>query len=499
MFIVYFVEYFMSKQLQKLLAMTVLALLPVASQALPIDWHGSFGVDSTLISDLRRIKAKDINTDISTNLVTQEVGLDSGKKGSASWQSYIFKLAPTMVINDAATFFGELSTGYANGGYLGDSPQTDKASGNGAPLYYHNQAQGQSITVKKAYLELYSDTATYMIGRHTYEWGLGAIYNDGNEAWDRHASSRDGITMKLKIGNFHVSPFWSKVSNPGYTDATNTKEYGAALLYDNQERDIAFGLLYGKKSSDANATFYKTTMNVPTPGVSLGANDITVTDLYFKKVFGKFDMAIEVPLMSGDLGKTTATTSSTTYSAKAFLLQTNYKHTDSWTIGFDGGQVSGHDGSTAKFSALYLNPNYQVANLLFRYNMAALGSGQSASVYDSYITNARYFKLRSSYNSEKWTFDSAIIYAKALEVAKAGLVSYNHTNNKMFTATTSQSDSLGTEIDFNAKYHWNKEISIGSGLGYLFTGDYFSYTNDATKTNAKKSSLLLQVNTSVTF
>jgi hypothetical protein len=160
MFIVYFVEYFMSKQLQKLLAMTVLALLPVASQALPIDWHGSFGVDSTLISDFRRIKAKDINTDISTNLGTQEVGLDSGKKGSASWQSYIFKLAPTMVINDAATFFGELSTGYANGGYLGDSPQTDKASGNGAPLYYHNQAQGQSITVKKAYLELYSDTAT---------------------------------------------------------------------------------------------------------------------------------------------------------------------------------------------------------------------------------------------------------------------------------------------------------------------------------------------------
>ncbi|MBP9680136.1 MAG: hypothetical protein KBD76_01930 [Bacteriovorax sp.] len=491
----------MSKQMPKFLATAVLAILPVASQALPIDWHGSFGVDTTLISDFRRIKSKEIN---STGDGTQEVGLDSGKKASASWQSYVFRLNPTMVINDAATFFGELSTGYANGGYLGDAPGVDSGASstttgnNGAPLYYYNQSLGQSFVLKKAYLELYSDTATYMIGRHSSEWALGALYNDGSDAWDRHAYSRDGITMKLKIGNFHVSPFWSKVSNPGYTDATNSKEYGASLLYDNQERDIAFGIMYSKKSSSSDNQMSKTSMNGTS--VSLGSNDITVTDLYLKKVFGKFDMAIEIPLMSGELGKTTNTTAQTTYSAKALLLQTNFKWTDSWTVGFDAGQVSGHDGSTGKFGALYLNPNYQVANLLFKYNIAALGaSNRSLSVYDSYMTNARYFKLRSNYNSEKWSFDSAIIFAKALEVATAGRSAYNHSSHKIFTATTTQSDSLGTEIDFNAKYHWNKEISIGSSLGYLITGDYFSYTNDASKVNQAKSSLLLQVNTAVTF
>ncbi len=500
----------MSKQMPKLLAMAVLLLLPVVSQALPIDWHGSFGVDSTLISDYRRIKAKALNSNPATDLGTQEVPLDSGSKGSASWQSYIFKLSPTMVINDAATFFGELSTGYANGGYLGDSAQTDAAAGttvnsttpvgaNGAPLYYHNQARGQSVFVKKAYLELYSDTATYMIGRHATEWALGGIYNDGSDTWDRHASSRDGITMKLKIGNFHVSPFWSKVSNVGYTDATNTKEYGASLLYDNQERDIAFGIMYVKKSSGSNSSEYTTTMNGGA-AIAIGETNLTVTDLYLKKVFGKFDFAAEVPLMSGDLGKTTAANAITTYSAKAFLLQGNYKWTDTWTVGLDLGQVSGHDGSTSKFSALYLNPNFQVANLLFRYNMTALGTANKAvSVYDSSITNARYYKLRSSYNSEKWTFDSALIFAKALEVAKTGAFAYNHTTNKIFTAHTNQSDNLGTEIDFNTKYHWNKEISIGTGLGYLLTGDYFSYTDNASKSNEAKSSLLVQINTAVTF
>lgn len=473
----------MSKQMPKILATAVLALLPIASQALPIDWHGSFGVDSTLISDFRGIKSKTDNSGGVAN-GSQEVPLDNGNKASASWQSYVFRLAPTMVINDAATFFGELSTGYANGGYLGENSEVSKKNNNAGSIYYHNQNSGSSVILRKAYLELYSDTATYQVGRHSAHWALGAIYNEGSDAWDRHETSRDGVTMKLKIGNFHVSPFWAKDSNLGYTDATSAKQYGASLLYDNQERDIAFGLLYSKKSNNPD---YPTTTGIT------GESNISITDLYLKKVFGKFDFAVELPLMSGDL----KTASSTTYSAKAILLQSNYKWTESWTLGFDFGQVSGHDGEGGKFGALYLNPNYQVANLLFRYNFLAI-KDHNYSIYDSYITNARYFKLRSSYSSEKWTFDSAIIVAQAQEVARAGVRAYNHTKNTNFVAQANQDKNLGTEIDLNGKYHWNKEISIGTGLGYLITGKYFGY-NDTATPNATKSSLLLQINTAVTF
>ncbi len=482
----------MPKHLSKIVATTAFALIPFVASALPIDWHGSFGVDTTLVSDFRRVSNKSVN---SVSDHSQEVAVAPGEKSSLSWQSYVFRLAPSIVINDAATFFGELTTGYANGGFLGDSPQLSQTNVNGAGLFYHNQAAGQSLNVRKAYLEIYSDTATYLVGRHSYDWALGAIYNNGNETWDRHASSRDGITMKLKVGNFHLTPFWSKTSNPGFTDASNAKEYGTGLLYDNPERDIAFGLLYGKKSNGANDTFYKTSIN--TANVNLGENKITVTDLYLKKIFGKFDFAAEIPLMSGELGTTVTGGTSTTYSAKAFLLQANYKMTDTWNLGVDAGQVSGHDGSGGKFSALYLNPNFQVANLLFRYNLNAVADS-TQSIYDSYITNARYLKLKSTYASEKWTFDSAIIYAMALEVAKAQVSSYNHTKDKIFTAAFNQSDSLGTEVDFNGKYQWNKEISIGTGLGYLFTGDYFGFTDTATP-NKVKNSLLLQVNTAVSF
>lgn len=492
----------MTMSLSRFFAIALLAVLPATSFALPIDWHGAFGVDSTLISGFRKIEGNAVRT--AADAGSQEVGLDTGEKENANWLTYVFKLQPTMIINDAATFKAEFSTGYAYGGFLGDSSQTDQANQNRVPLYYHNQASASGLNIRKAYLELYSDTATYQIGRHTYHWGLGAIYNDGSATWDRHSSSRDGITMKLKIGNFHVNPFWAKVANarangqPRYTTASDAKEYGIGLLYDNAERDIAFGLIYGIKTSNSRNELMTSSIDPTTPAQAVGETNVKITDIFFKKTWEKFDVAVEVPLMDGDLGRTGSATGVTSYSAKAFLLQTNYRHNDSWTLGFDGGRVNGHDGSPTKFGALYLNPNYQVANLLYRYNVSAVGD-TSQSIYDSYITNSMYFKLRSSYSTEKWIFDTAIIHAKALETATAGRIAYNHTKNKLFTATTTQSDDLGTEIDVNATYKWNNEISIGAGLGYLLTGDYFGYTNNAAIVNEAKNSMVVQVSTSVTF
>lgn len=489
--------------LSRLSAIALLAVLPATSFALPIDWHGSFGVDSTLISGFRKVKPNLTST--AANSGSQEVALDTGGKESLNFLSYVFKLSPTMIINDAATFKAELTTGYANGGFMGDSSSSDAANQNRVPLAYHNQATGgnSTVNIRKAYLELYSDTATYLIGRHTFHWGLGAIYNEGSNTWDRHSSSRDGITMKLKIGNFHVSPFWSKDINTGLTTATDAKQYGVGLLYDNAERDIAFGLIYAIKSSNGQNPSMTSTVETPvanpaTAGTAVGESSVKVTDIYFKKTWDKFDVGLEVPLMTGDLGKIGAANRVTSYSAKAILLQSNYRASDTWTFGFDGGRVNGHDGSPTKFGALYLNPNYQIANVLFRYNVSAVAD-KSQSIYDSYITNSMYFKLRSSYNTEKWIFDTAVIYAKALEAATAGKLAYNHTKNKLFTATTTQSKDLGTEVDVNATYKWNNEINIGAGLGYLITGDYFSYTNTPGVTNTAKSSMVVQVNTAVTF
>lgn len=475
--------------MQKILFL--LLLFPLSSHAVPIDWHGVFGVDSTLINNFRRIDSK---VDNSGAAGSQEVALANGANANASFQSYVFRLNPTMIINDAATLKGELSTGYGRGGRLGDSSTRSFDDTMGNALYITNSTLGDSLLVNKLFVELYSDTATYIIGRHTANWGLGAIVNSGEDTWDRHSFIRDGITLKFKVGNFKIEPYWSKVSSQGsLTKSTKVKEYGLSLLYDNIDSDLALGILFGKKSTSKFDT------SITRDGTNqLGEASVKLTDLYFRKGFGDLSIAIEAPLLSGELGHVFSSTERAKYKAKAILFKAEYKASESWSFNFDGGTVSGESGETSSYDAMFLNPNYQVAKILFKYNRRAIGD-TSKNVYDSYITNAVFAKLGFDYNNESWLFKTALIYAVAKETAVAGTTSFNHTTNQTFTAITNQDDSLGYELDLSLDFKWNDEITIGSSAAYLFTGDYWAYTNSTTIINSTKNSLLLQVRTSIDF
>lgn len=488
----------MGNFLKALVALTLIT--PITAWSLPIDWHGAFGVDSTLIDNYRRIEAV---TDNSGTSGTQEVPLASGSHANASWQSYVFRLNPVIIVNDSASLKGEISSGYGRGGYLGEDNKKSNLTNPGASLYYYNQSSGSnSLALNKFYMELYSDTATYQIGRHSFHWGLGALINSGDKLWDRHSFTRDGITMNIKLGSFHIKPYWGKISQGGtalsFTRATNSKEYGFSLLYDNPERDMSFGLLYGKKIANA----FNDDDKGPA-GINLGQTDVKITDIYFSKSFGMVDFAVEVPLMGGEIGNVYSASSQVKYKAKAFLFESNLRLSDSWKFGFDAGQVSGDAGTQSSFDAMYLNPNYQIANILFRYNLSAISTGNTgnANVYDSYITNSTYFKVRADYIGERWSWNAAVIKAVANETADIGAPFYVHETNTLVTtgANTTQSDDMGMEIDLGFNYKWNDEINVGGNFGYLMAGDYYSFTNSTGVVNSADNSMLLQINTGISF
>lgn len=485
-------------------------LISTSIFSLPVDWHGTLGFNTSLITDYRRIDSTVDNSSGSNagSRGTQEVPLGSGDNKNASWQGYIFKLEPTFLVNDSATIKSEFSSGYGRGGYLGDSSTQSKEPGYGSALYGHNFTNSNNnLVVNKLYMELYADTATYIIGRHSSHYALGAYQNSGDNTWDRLSSMRDGLTLKISLGNFKLEPYWARLgSGTTLTKGTRVKEIGFSLLYDNIEKDMAFGLLFAKKKSAPFSSNLSadTTGNLPSSsGNTLGKTDVKITDLYFKKAFGIFDFAVEVPILSGDIGTlfTTNINDSTKFNTKAIILESNLKVSDSWKLGLDGGKVNGEDGGASSFGAMYLHPNYQIANLLFRYNLrgvAAPNGNNPISLYDSYITNTMYLKLKAQYTTEKWTWDTAFIYAKALETAKVGATSFNHQTNKTFTANFDQSDDLGYEYDLSFNYQWNKEIKIGGDFGYLFTGDYFGYTNTSAK-NQTKNTYVFQLKTSIDF
>jgi len=485
----------------KTLALTT-ALLSSSAYALPIDWHGVFGVDTTMIDNYRMIKSTTDNSG-SSNL-SQEMPLASGNDTDASFQSYIFRLNPHLIVNDSATFKAEFTSGYGRGGRLGDdSASSGNTSNNFSHAYYtSNTSTGNnSLVINKLFMELYSDTATYVIGRHSANYGLGAIQNGGDNVWDRHSYVRDGITMKVRLGNFKVEPFWAKIDSTGsFTKSTKTKEYGIALNYDNVDKDLGFGLLYTKKQSNQMSGFGRgaNTGSISSPSsASLGATDIKLTDIYFKKGFGRFKLEIEVPILSGDLGNVYATSANSKIKAQAILVASRFQVTDKWTVGLHGGKVSGDDGSPTTFKGMYLNPNFKVANILFNFNPLAI-SNIAGSIYDSSVNNTTYLKLAGMYESENWGWNAAIIYAKADEAAKAGQPAYNHLTHQFGTAAANQDDSLGTEIDLGFNYRWNESVAIGGDFGYLITGDYFGF-NDTATPNEVDNTFMLQLKTAISF
>ena len=131
-----------------------LLLLTTAAMALPIDWGGSLGLDTTLIDNIRRSKDK---VPTAKNSGTQ--GIANNDNG-AHFQTYVFKLNPHLIVNDAVSIKGELSSGHTRGGFWGDNATQTQDQNTGSNSYYSTvPAQRSTLNVNQLYAELYADTA----------------------------------------------------------------------------------------------------------------------------------------------------------------------------------------------------------------------------------------------------------------------------------------------------------------------------------------------------
>ncbi len=502
-------EYILHRtMLQKTIISIISIALTSTAMALPIDWHGSFGVDSSRINTYRMTDSLGLN---SGNDGDQRIlDLGEGSAENASFQSYLLKLQPSLIVDDSVTINSEITTNYGRGGYLGDSSSKqggDAASVAGTPsvgsnygnaLYFQNSTEGETLLVNKFYMELFADTATFVLGRYTKHWGLGALFNEGDEMWDRHVSIHDGVDIKFKIGSFYITPHWGKISTGATQLATDdVTDYGFSILYDNVEKDMAFGVLFSKRKSKQYAVDYAYSGD---SGAALGITNVKIWDIYLKKIFGSYSVAVEVPFVSGDLGFVKEAQQQTNYKATAVILENSFEISERWTFGLDLGQVSGDSGGAGKFEAMYLHPNYQIAYLMFRYNLENISSG-SGSMHDSYITNTRFLKFYGKYFAENWSLYGAFIYGMAMETAQGGgNLAFNHEKNRSFTSNLAQADDFGYELDFGFDYNWSANVVIGAQLGYFFVGDYYQFTNDVNTPAQKLSnSYLTSVKVSVNF
>ena len=480
-----------AKSLRLTSTLLISALSINSAMALPIDWSGVFGVDTHSLSNTCRtndsigIAEKPLPSDTTgTETRTGTQALRSNDCG-ASFQTYNFRLNPQIIVNDGVTLKGELSSGYIRGGLAGgDATNNQDGSGSGNNSYFFaTPAQRSALNVNQMYMELYADTALIKIGRIARHYGSGMIYSGGVNPWDRFLTMSDGIEAEMKIGNFSVTPYYAKISSfdsenekDNASGSSDVRELGLIAKYDNKNRDLVASVLYAKRSSEPNNSFFNS--NSTTGTFPRGSTEVTIIEPYVSKKWNKLNVSAEASIQSGDYGFVYDQTDDSKLSANAYFLEAKYDLNPKWDIGLLAGQADGDKGSSSKFEAAYLNPNFHIADLMFRYNYAAFSEGGN-SIFDSSITNARFLKFYGNYKTDKWTWKGAFIFANALETAKAGSRSYHHEESYSFNSTEKQADDYGYEFDFGFDYRWNPNVVISGYYAYWVVGDYYAFTNAA--------------------
>ncbi|MFP5385044.1 MAG: hypothetical protein ACLGHN_03140 [Bacteriovoracia bacterium] len=468
----------------RLMSLGIISTLSINSAyALPIDWSGVFGVDTHLISNFCR----------TSDDVTKTPAVTSGTQGidtvdcDATFQTYTMRLNPNIIVNDGVTLKGELSSGYIRGGFAGgDSANSADGSVNNS-YFFTTAAQRSALNVNQMYMEMYADTALVKIGRMSKHYGMGITFDGGEDPWDRFLTMYDGIEAEMKIGNFSVIPYYAKISSvsdnadrAGEPAANyDVRELGLIAKYDNKNRDLLVSVLYAKRSSERRNAFYNGNNDSDsTTTFDRGSTEITVIEPFIAKRWNKLRVTAEASLQSGDYGNIYAAGENSQLSAQAYVLNAAYDLNPKWDIGVLAGQATGDDGSSSKFEAAYLHPNFHIADLMFRYHYPSFNEGER-SIFDSSITNARFYKLYGNFKTDKWTWKAAAIFATALETAKAGKNAYHHEENYRFASTQKQDDDYGYELDFGFDYMWNPNVTISGYYGYWFVGDYYSFNNTA--------------------
>ena len=426
----------------------------------PIDWSGTIGFDTTILSDFRR----------TSDTCTPTAGSEciSPEEDNARYQTMLLKLNPNLIINDAVTIKGELSTGNVRSSYLGESTSLDTNNDgtNNDTNSRFAQTTGSNLNVNQLYVNLIADTALYKVGRFSKHFGLGAVLNYGSNNWDRFFSGYEGFEAKLSLGNFKVTPMWAKLhtsDNPnGRFDSYETS---IEAMYDDANKNFKFGVYYGIREVETQDKL-----------TNSGSQNITIIDVFVSKEWEKFRFGLELPMLSGKINNV-YNTGDADYDATAVILETEYELNSNWSVGINGGLVNGDDASSGSFEGMYLHPNYQLARVMFRHNYAGFNDAANFDPLNNSIVNTTYAQFYAHYMSGEWTWKLSALWAKANEVASTGNEFYDHTRKQTVSANTDQSDDLGYELDIEFDYKWNPTVTVTGHIGYHFVGDYYSFTN----------------------
>jgi hypothetical protein len=479
------------------LALVAGALVSPKAEALTLDWSGYFRADYNYVG----------------NYVGESttVGGTVTSERNTSFSTVFMKLRPRVLVNDNVIVRSEWDIGDQVYGLFGRGVMRDERSDvlgtDKAPF---------PIGARRLWLDVHTDFGTVQVGRAPFHWGLGAIFNAGDNPSDRYQSTMDTIRLVSKFGYLSVMPLYAKnalgrsiggARNPigsaaGTFDtiapgADDVTDYGLALRYENPEEELEGGALYYKRTASDSQNSYYYRGSFPRR-FTTGANGMNtkLINVYAKKTFKRLELGAELPIFSGTVADITESGSRNDYSAIGFAGEAALRY-DTWRHALKFGMAPGQEaasGSTTasrgnSFKALNFHRAYKLGLILFNYNLQNFGAGNPDAVpgdpessnrvfspYDAAITNTQYVMLSTEKRWEQWGVNAGVVWAQANKTAKANRDFFNSNTRSWYTAASDQGKSLGLEFDVGARYNWDDNISFGLDAALLIPGSALKTT-----------------------
>ena len=500
------------------------------AHALDLDWHGQFRAETNWLWGYSHGQLGSPNTAVpSTPTADYGYFIPMNGDSPAAFQNLFLRLDPRVIVNDNVTVHTDIWVGTPDMGMFGGNAAansnypTSIGTTSGTGNFQDTRTGKATITASEFYADVATDFGMITVGRAPLNYGLGLIWNNNKEKFDRLPSTGDVVRMVTKLGAFKFSPAIVKYrlgSNYGGSAGATTGEYsntivggsGAsdytlALSYTNDDEQIDLGLLFLRRIAGSNADIInpfsfvsqtpvagQSTVNPGTAGYAYN-----VWDFYVKKQAGALTFSAEVPIVTGLVANQT-------YSTVAGAAKLSAKLSETWTMNLNAGTAGGQDNTATatpgKLNAFYFHPDYRPGLLMFNYSYRNLSNG-SLSPYDNPVNNAKFVSLNGTYNSGKWTHEMTAVYAVA-DKAADGITGdyyfngYDRYYKQEQAGATAQDKGLGFEMDYGLGYDWDEYFRLGVELGLYFPGKFYAFSDSATP-NAQKTVFGSNVNLTVKF
>jgi hypothetical protein len=481
--------------------------------ALELDWGGQFWTEFHSIYNYTQDDSAAGQAFDATRYNAGGYYVPAGGSQFAYFQTLFLRLKPKVVVNDNVYLKSEFWVGDPVFGLFGNGAVRTP----GFNLFGSTSNRGAALTAQRFWAEVLTDIGTLQVGRAPLHWGLGIVWNSGDQLFDRYQSTGDTLRLVSKFGAFSFIPsltFYTVGNSigggllitdvskcPGAGCGTHNSNGGLWDLsiiakYENPDDDFDLGLNFIRRMGGSVQESYRSPVSASgaVSGTTQVGINTTTWDIYGKKRFGRFTLGAEIPIVSGNVaGKD--------YAAFALATESAVKITDSWStalrIGYAPGQPESDTQDPTGLRIFYMHPTYRIATLMFNYqfanffgpvttNQAGVTDANLRSPFDNPIANAVYFNLGGAFKLEKWNFKANWTYALAPQTAKAGKYWLNHIRREMSPAVaiSDQESSLGWEIDVATEFKWDENVILGLDLGLYFPGAFYQFSNVAGQPNA---------------